>query len=52
MALGRKKFFGNSIGMTNLAFAWLAFWLDVVGEAAGVKFLVCKLGLKTLRMLL
>ncbi|KAK6940580.1 Glutathione S-transferase, N-terminal, partial [Dillenia turbinata] len=38
--LGNTKFFnGNEIGLTDIAFGWMACWLDVMEEAVGVKLL-------------
>ncbi|KAK3032174.1 hypothetical protein RJ639_034999, partial [Escallonia herrerae] len=38
--LGKRKFFnGDSIGLTDIVFGWIAGWLDILTEVGGVKLL-------------
>ncbi|XP_042488536.1 probable glutathione S-transferase [Macadamia integrifolia] len=36
--LGKKKFFdGDALGMTDLTYGWIVYWMGVMEEAVGVK---------------
>ncbi|KAK2986366.1 hypothetical protein RJ640_026630 [Escallonia rubra] len=38
--LGKRKFFnGDSIGLTDIVFGWIAGWLNILTEVGGVKLL-------------
>lgn len=38
--MGEKKFFnGNTIGLVDISFGWLAHWYECMEEVAGIKII-------------